>query len=210
MGPTIPCLLSTTPPRRNVPTDAEGTKTVPTRLRWPRRKRLAALPSCHVAQNALRAWAWALGALRVPLPEWYAPPAPAKLTPLLAAYCQYRRSHGGVAEATLQRDIETAKAFLARLSGGSRSVSKATVVDIDRFVSYLSAGISKRTVADRCSSLRAFLRFLRLTKRLRHDLAACVVSPRFPWAERPPRALPVGGRGLHPRGGSTKRAAGQA
>jgi len=64
------------------------------------------------------------------------------------------------------------------------------VVDIDRFVSYLSARISKRTLADRCSSLRAFLRFLRITKRLRHDLAACVVSPRFQWAERPPRALP--------------------
>jgi len=156
----------------------------------PRRKGPVAPSTCHVAQNALHAWAWALRALRIPVPEWRPPRAPAKLTPLLAAYCQYRRSHCGVAEATLQRDIETAEAFLARLSGGSRPVSKATVVDIDRFVSYLSARISQRTLADRCSSLRAFLRFLRITKRLRHDLAACVVSPRFQWAERPPRALP--------------------
>lgn len=132
----------------------------------PRRKGPVAPPTCHVAQNALHAWAWALRALRIPVPEWRAPRAPAKLTPLLAAYCQYRRSHCGVTEATLQRDIETAEAFLTRLSGGSRPVSKATVVDIDRFVSYLSARISKRTLADRCSSLRAFLRFLRITKRL--------------------------------------------
>jgi integrase/recombinase XerD len=156
----------------------------------PRRKGPVAAPTGHVAQNALQAWAWALRALRIPVPQWRAPRAPAKLTPLLAAYCRYRRSHCGIAEATLQRDIETAKAFLARLPGGSNSASQARVVDIDRFVSYLSARISKRTVADRCSSLRAFLRFLRITNRLRHDLATSVVSPRFPWAERPPRALP--------------------
>lgn len=156
----------------------------------PRRNGPVAPPTCHVAQNALHAWAWALRALRVPIPEWRAPRAPAKLAPLLAAYCQYRRSHCGVAEATLQRDIETAKAFLAQLAGGSRPVSKAAVVDIDRFVGYLSAQISKRTLADRCSSLRAFLRFLQITNRLRHDLATCVVSPRFKRAERPPRALP--------------------
>lgn len=147
--------------------------------------------SCHVARTALHAWAWALDALRVPVPEWRAPRTSAnKLTPMLAAYCDYRRSHCGIAERSLRRDIWTAKVFLALLPGGSKSVSKTSVADIDRFVSHLSARVSKQTVARRCVSLRAFLRFLHTTKRLRRDLASCVASPRIRWAERPPRALP--------------------
>ena len=129
---------------------------------------------------------------QVPVSEWRPPRAPAKLTPLLAAYRQYRCSHYGVAEKTVQQDIETAKVFLALLPGGSKSVSKASVADIDTFVSRLSARLSKGTVADYCSSLRAFLRFLYTTKRLRCDLASCVASPRIRGAERPPRALPWG------------------
>ncbi len=146
--------------------------------------------SCHVAWTALHAWAWALGALRVPVPEWRARRASAKLTPLWAAYYDYRRSHCGIAEHTLRRDVWIAKVFLALLPGGRESVSKISVADIDRFVSHLSARVSKQTVARRCVSLRAFLRFLCATQRLRRDLASYVVSPRIRWAEQPPRALP--------------------
>jgi integrase/recombinase XerD len=64
------------------------------------------------------------------------------------------------------------------------------VPDIDRFVSHLAARVSKQTVARRCVSLRAFLRFLHTTERLRRDLASCVVSPCIRWPEQPPRALP--------------------
>ncbi len=144
----------------------------------------------NVAQNALHAWSWALSALHVPVPEWRAPQAPAKLTPLLAGYSQYRCSHCGVVESTSLRDVETAKAFLALLPSGSQSVSKVSVADIDRFVSHLSTRLSKESVANHCSSLRTFLRFLHTTKRIRRDLASCVVSPRIRWAEQPPRALP--------------------
>ena len=138
--------------------------------------------SCFAARNALHAWACAL---QVSVPPWRAARPPAKLTTLLSAYIQYRRAHCGVA-----RDIETAKTFLALLPSGGKSISKATPADIDRFVSHLSARYSKQTVADSCSSLRAFLRFLRITNRSRHDLAASVISPRVRFAERPPRALP--------------------
>jgi integrase/recombinase XerD len=156
-----------------------------------RRKGPIAPASCHVARTALHAWAWALSALGVPVPEWRAPTrASARLTPLLAAYCDYRRSHCGIAERTLRRDIWTARVFLALLPGGRKSISKIRVADIDRFVSHLSARVSRQTVARRCVSLRAFLRFLHTTKRLRRDLASCVVSPRIRWAEQPPRALP--------------------
>jgi site-specific recombinase XerD len=69
-------------------------------------------------------------------------------------------------------------------------VQRAAVADIDAFVSQLSASVSRRSVADRCSSLRSFLRFLHTTGRLSRELAACVVFPRIRIAERPPRALP--------------------
>jgi integrase/recombinase XerD len=50
--------------------------------------------------------------------------------------------------------------------------------------------LSKRTVADNCSSLCAFLRFLRMTEKLPADLASGVVAPRYRIDERPPRTLP--------------------
>lgn len=54
----------------------------------------------------------------------------------------------------------------------------------------MTARVSNRTVADTCSSLRSFLRFLHLTGRSRTDLARTVSSPRIGFAEHPPRALP--------------------
>jgi site-specific recombinase XerD len=65
-----------------------------------------------------------------------------------------------------------------------------TVADIDAFIYSLSNGVSKRTLGDRCSSLRSFLRFLRVTGRLSRDLAERVIAPRITPFERPPRALP--------------------
>jgi hypothetical protein len=58
------------------------------------------------------------------------------LSPLLAAYCHYRTSHCGVATGTLQRDVETAKAFLAVLRRQGKSTGRATIADIDDFVGY--------------------------------------------------------------------------
>jgi len=109
---------------------------------------------------------------------------------LLAAYCQHRRSHCDVAEATLGRDLKTAKAFLGLLGSQGKTVSRVTVADVDRFIVDLSRRVSRRTVRDTGSSLRSFLRFLRMTGRLCRDLASWVVTPRIRLAERPPRALP--------------------
>jgi integrase/recombinase XerD len=62
--------------------------------------------------------------------------------------------------------------------------------DVDAFVRNFATRLAKRTVADNCSSLRAFLRFLRMTERLPADLASGVVAPRCRIDERPPRTLP--------------------
>ena len=145
--------------------------------------------SCNLASNALHAWACALSALGTTLPPWrerHAPP----LSPLLKEYCHYRRAHNGVSERTLVRDVETARGFLAQLRRGTKSIKRATLTDVDSFVQKLAARLSKRTVADTCSSLRAFLRFLQISGKLPADLAHGVIAPRYRTDERPPRILP--------------------
>jgi site-specific recombinase XerD len=130
-----------------------------------------------------------LGALGTPLPPWrekHAPPLP----PLLKEYCHYRRAHNGVSERTLVRDVETARGFLGQLRRGRKTIARAALTDVDTFVWTLATRLSKRTVADTCSSLRAFLRFLRVAGRLTADLANGVIAPRYRIDERPPRTLP--------------------
>lgn len=159
--------------------------------RGPRlKRRVSAKNSRVLAGNALHAWACALHSLGVPLPPWHDKPATRSLPPLLREYCHYRRAHNGVSERTIVRDIETAQSFLERLRCRKKSLQRATLADVDGFVRKLSSRVSKRTVADTCSSLRAFLRFLHMTRRLRADLASGVIAPPFRLRERPPRTLP--------------------
>ena len=151
--------------------------------------RVSAENSRNLAANALHAWACALGALGTTLPPWrekYTPP----LSPLMKEYWHYRRAHSGVSESTLVRDVETARGFLGQLRRGAKPIARATLADVDAFVRTLAARLSKRTVADTCSSLRAFLRFVHMTGRLSADLASGGIAPRYRIDERPPRCLP--------------------
>jgi integrase/recombinase XerD len=154
------------------------------------RKRVVAVSSRHAARNALHAWACALRALKVPVPQWRQKPPSTQLTPLLVAYCRHRQFHNGTTKGTLRRDTETANVFLSFLRSRRKAASRATVMDLDAFVAQLLTHMSRRTAATICSSLRSFLRFLQITGRLRRDLAARVISPRVGIAEQPPRALP--------------------
>jgi len=121
---------------------------------------------------------WSLASPRAPLP------------PLIAEYVTFRRRQRGVAEGTLNRDVPTAASFLAALRSRRRTVARARVSDIDWYVARLARRLSKRTVADTCSSLRAFLRFLTVTGRSDRGLAEFVMPPRVRRLDRPPRALP--------------------
>lgn len=156
----------------------------------PRRGRRVKEWSRHAARNAMHAWSCALQVLRVPVPPWRATPAPRRWPPLVGAYDEYRRCHRGVSARTLLRDLPLASDFLGSLHARRRSVAALSVKDIDSFVDELSTRLGRRTVADLCSSLRCFLRFLRATGRIQRDLASCVVGPRSRVDERPPRALP--------------------
>jgi len=130
-----------------------------------------------------------LGTLGSPMPLWREKQAPA-LPPLLKEYCAYRRAHNGVSESTLVRDIETARGFLVQLRRAQKSIEQAALSDVDAFVQKLATRLAKRTVADTCSSLRAFLRFLQTTGKLPVDLAGGVIAPRYRIDEQPPRTLP--------------------
>jgi integrase/recombinase XerD len=151
--------------------------------------RQCARDSCNLASNALHAWACALTALGTSLPPWRDKYTPS-LSPLLKEYCHYRRVHNGVSERTLVRDVDTARGFLAQLRGATKSIARATLTDVDAFVRKLATRVCKRTVADTCSSLRAFLRFAQMTGRLPVDLASGVIAPRYRTDEQPPRTLP--------------------
>jgi integrase/recombinase XerD len=156
----------------------------------PRRGRRVTEASRYAARNAVHAWSCALQLLGVSVPRWRSEPAPRRWSALVQAYGEYGRAHRGVAVRTLVRDRELASDFLGFLRSGGRSIATIRVADLDGFVDGLSARLGRRSVAGLCSSLRCFLRFLRATGRIRRDLAACIVAPRFRVDERTPRALP--------------------
>jgi integrase/recombinase XerD len=112
------------------------------------------------------------------------------LPPLLNEYCEYRRAHVGAAESTLKRDVDTVQQFLQHLRRRQHTLDQVALVDIDRFIEKTAERLSTAKVVDVCSSLRAFLRFLHTTGRVKTDLANGVMAPRFRVSERPPRILP--------------------
>jgi site-specific recombinase XerD len=131
-----------------------------------------------------------LRALGVATPLWRVKVEAPPLPPLLGEYRQFRKTHCGVSDWTLRRDIDTASAFLALLRSRKRPIERTNLKDADVFVSLIATRVSTSTVADTCSSLRAFLRFLHATGRLACDLAGDVMRPRFRLSQRPPRTLP--------------------
>jgi integrase/recombinase XerD len=157
----------------------------------PRLKGRRAVRSCRdFARSALHAWACALRSLGVSVPTWRDKAKPPALPPLMNEYSEYRRAHVGVAESTLKRDIDTVQQFLQHLRRKQSTLDQVALVDIDRFIERAAERFSKAKVVDVCSSLRAFLRFLHMTGRLKTDLASGVMAPRFRVSERPPRTLP--------------------
>ena len=157
---------------------------------WPRTKGHPSVSGTDTARSAMHAWACALRALGEPVPAWCKHPSAPALPPLLSEYAQYRKAHNGTAEATLSRDLDTARRFLQHLRGRRRSLKRISLRDIDTFVQATAGRVSTSTVADMCSSLRAFLRFLQMSGRLDSDLASGIMAPRFRVSARPPRTLP--------------------
>lgn len=153
------------------------------------RRRLTTMCRATV-RNGMHAWSCALQILGVTVPCWRPSSPKRRLPPILDEYAAYRRAHRGVSVVTIRRDVEIAVEFLAFLRSRSHTFAAAQIVDIDAFVDGMLDRLSRAAVADHCSSLRGFLRFLRATGRIRRDLAVAVVGPRVHVSARPPRALP--------------------
>lgn len=143
------------------------------------------------ARSALRAWALALDALGYALPLWEPPPRPRRPpSPLLQAFVVHLAQHRGSPPATLEKETAHLAMFLAFLRARRRRIPDVRLRDIDAFIVECRPRYARTTVADICSSLRSFLRFLHATGRLAVNLAPSVMAPIVRRGERPLRALP--------------------
>lgn len=159
------------------------------RRKFRRRRRLR--PIGRIAIVAPRALSCALAALGHTVPQWRSQPAPPpRGSKVVREFVAYRIKHRGIATSTIRSDVAVATKFLSFVRVHGRSPASTRVAEIDGFVLDLASKCAKKTVAGNCSTLRAFLRFLHVTGRVRADLAPCVVAPRTRSPDRPPRALP--------------------
>ena len=143
------------------------------------------------ARSALRAWALALDAMGHAVPRWEAPPAPQRLpSPLLQEFAAFLRQHRGSPAVTIKKITGHIATFLAFLRSRKHRPQGVRLHDIDTFIVVCSSRYARTTVADICSSLRNFLRFLHATGRLSADLAPSIMAPIVRRGERPLRALP--------------------
>lgn len=143
----------------------------------------------HV-RSALRAYAWALSASGVAVPEWKPIPAKIGAPPIIEAYLVHAREQRGSAERTLKRDQTDLVRFLSHLRGNNRDWRRVTVADVDGFLLQRTKRSGPATVGRTASAIRGWLRFLFATGRVPHDLSSAVVAPVRRSHDQPPRALP--------------------
>lgn len=146
-------------------------------------------------RTALHRWAEALQSLGEPVPRWrpgvaIRPGRVVRSCALLEEYAEHMRRYRGSGPRTVAGQRFFLEHLLKFLRRRRRSVRRIRLIDIDALLSERSRHWSVRTLADLCTAVRGFVRFLYLTGRLRIDLSAAVLAPRVRRAERPPRALP--------------------
>jgi integrase/recombinase XerD len=141
------------------------------------------------ALSATRALAFALAALGHDVPPWEDPPCAPRLAPVVREFVEHRLRYRGVAPSTIPGEVACATSFIAFLRDRKRRLGAARLVDVDGFILKCAAQWTPKTVAGVCSALRAFLRFLHASGRLRFDLASSVLAPRVRSVDRPRRAL---------------------
>lgn len=144
----------------------------------------------RAARSALRAWAFARKTLGESVPAWTAPPSAPPLTLLLRDFSTYLRDVRGNPPGTIHKKLVHVTMFTARQRRYSRHGRLPRLQDIDAFVIDCRRRYARTTVADICSTLRSYLRFLRVTGRMQNDLAGSVIAPIVRVGERPHRTIP--------------------
>lgn len=143
------------------------------------------------ARSALAAWAFALRTLGEPLPPWDAPAPERPATTLLAqAFAAYLREVRGNPPSTIHKKLGHISIFDAHLRSSACGSCAVTLQEIDAFVVMCRDRYARTTVADICSTLRGYVRFLRVSGQVQNDLAGSIKSPIVRVHERLHRALP--------------------
>lgn len=142
----------------------------------------------RAAKIGLRRWAISLGSLGIAVPRWR-PQVAHRYDVLLAEYCEFRRRWRSVKRSSLATETASIQRFLAWLPS-KRRLSSLTPGIIDEFLTAYGKTVRPKTLASVCCGLRAFLRFLHATGRVRIELARCVTGPRLRRNVSPPRVLP--------------------
>ena len=146
--------------------------------------------SLNSSRSALRAWSFALGILRVKVPPWESPPTPQPLSATMAAFVDYLKDVRGNPPQTVHKKLTHMAMFVEHCRKRRRAVHRARLKDIDDFIVTCRRRYARTTVADICSTLRSFQRFLCTTGRSSRDMSGSVLSPIVRVNERPHRALP--------------------
>jgi integrase/recombinase XerD len=176
--------------RKSVVSEGFSLRKVRTFARWYARKQSLSFDRVfHGARCAVRAWAVALRELGLEVPQWDRPRPPRSLPALVEEFAGHRGDHGGVSQATIERDSACALEFLRFVKRRRRRIVDVRAFDLDCFVQALRRRMGAKTVSGLCSALRAFLRFLHVTGRVHHDLAASLVSPRVVVMDRPRKII---------------------
>lgn len=152
-----------------------------------RRGRLrSTLASSH---SALRAWSFALSMLGEDLPRWKPPRPAVGIEARFPRFSAYLREVRGNPPVTIHKKLAQLVAFdrYRRARGASRA--RIRIAEIDGYIVHCRQRMARSTVADICSMLRGYLRFLHATGQMAVDLAPAVMSPRIRIAERPHRTL---------------------
>ena len=104
-------------------------------------------------------------------------------------FSAYLREVRGNPPVTIHKKLTQLVAFdrYRRAKGTSRA--RIRVAEIDAYIVHCRQRLARSTVADICSMLRGYLRFLHATGQMAVDLAPAVMSPRIRVAERPHRTL---------------------
>ena len=158
---------------------------------YARKRRIRRSLAREASSKALHAWSNALATLGISVPKWKSiKPPPAVRLPIVREFVEYRRRHTGVSAGTLHQDQCTSLEFLGFLHRRKRTCHTVRLPDVDAYVARLRRRVGVATVAGRLSHVRALLRFLHASGRLRFDLAVSVAVPLLKPDRHPPKALP--------------------
>lgn len=147
-------------------------------------------PIVASTRSALRACSFSLRSLGEPVAEWCVTEKDARSqSQLIDAFADHLRDVRGNPPSTVRKKVAQLSAFTAYLHANSGNPSAPTLHEIDAYVVQCSQRHARSTVADICSTLRRYVRFLCSCGLIHHDIASSIQSPIVRANEAPHRTL---------------------